>query len=163
MCSYFTPQYQTFQVSRNYREIPAFLFAFTHHAWRDFLPAFLNLTCRGCFLWGNYSHFFSFAQCSMHSFCQRQYPEVLRSLENVCLNRISKRDKKLGDSWAWGALFFAVWEGGVTLTFHIFIAWTHKGLWFEKGGRKTSERQFSGDLANLNFKISPNMVAPRGH
>jgi hypothetical protein len=105
---------QTFQVSRNYREIHAFLFAFTHHAWRDFLPAFLNLnlTGRGFFLWGNYSHFFSFAQCSMHSFCQRQYPDVLRSLENVCLNRISKRDKKLGD--AWGALFFAVWEGGAT-------------------------------------------------
>jgi hypothetical protein len=90
------------------------LFAFTHHTWSDFLPAFLNLTCRGFFLWGNYSHFFSFAKCSMHSFCQRQYPEVLRSLENVCINRISKRDKKLGDSWAWGALFLAVWEGGAT-------------------------------------------------
>jgi hypothetical protein len=109
---YLKHEQQTFQVSRNYREIHAFLFAFTHHAWSDFLPAFLNLSCRGFFLWGNYSHFFSFAQCPMHSFCQRQYPEVLRSLENVCLNRISKRDKKLGDAWA--ALFFAVWEGGAT-------------------------------------------------
>ena len=34
---------QTFQVSRNCREIPAFLFAFTDHAWSYFLPAFFKL------------------------------------------------------------------------------------------------------------------------
>jgi hypothetical protein len=90
--------YQTFQVSRNYREIPAFLFAFTYHTWSDFLPAFLNLnlTCRGFFLWGNYSHLFSFAQCSTYSFCQVN-ASTQRSLEKswkcVSQSHIKKRQK----------------------------------------------------------------------
>jgi hypothetical protein len=35
-------------------------------------------------------------------------------------------------------------------------------LCFEKGGKKTSERQFSGDLGNSNFKISPHGRANHG-
>jgi hypothetical protein len=155
---------QTFQVSRNYCEIPAFLFAFTHHAWSDFLPAFLNLTCRGFFLWGNYSHFFSFAQCSMHSFCQRQYLEVLRSLENVCFIVYQKETKlKLGDSEPEERYFLPFGKEEPRIKFHIFIAWTHKVNVLRKRQKKTSERQFSGDLGNSNFKISPRAGQLRWH
>jgi hypothetical protein len=99
--------------------------AFTHHAWSDFLPAFLNLTCGGFFLWGNYSHFFSFAQSPIlfaNASAQKSW-EVLKMCVSIAYQ---KETKKLEESWAWGALFFAVWEGGATLTFHIFIAWTHQ-------------------------------------
>jgi hypothetical protein len=88
-------------------------------------------------------------------FCQRQYPEVLRSLENVCLNRMSKRDKKLGDSWDWGALFFAVWEGGATLTFHIFIAWTHKVCASKKAEEKPRKSNFLAIWGTQISKFPP--------
>ena len=64
-----------------------------YHAWSDFLPAFLNLTCRGFFLWGNYSHFFSFAQCSMHSFAnastQKSW-EVLKMCVSIACQKETK-------------------------------------------------------------------------
>jgi hypothetical protein len=88
-------------------------------------------------------------------FCQRQYPEVLRSLENVCLNRMSKRDKKLGDSWDWGALFFSVWEGGATLTFHIFIAWTHKVCASKKAEEKPRKGNFLAIWGTQISKFPP--------
>jgi hypothetical protein len=49
------------------------------------------------------------------------HAEVLRSLENVCLNRITKRDKKLGDSEPEERYFLPFWKER-RIKFHIFIA-----------------------------------------
>jgi hypothetical protein len=62
--------------------------------------------------------------CTMFNafFCQHQYPEVLRSLENVCFDRISKRDKKLGDSEPEERYFLPFGKEERRIKFHIFIA-----------------------------------------
>jgi hypothetical protein len=53
-----------------------------------------------------------FANVSTHA-------EVLRSLENVCLNRISKRDKKLEDSEPEERYFLPFGKEDRRIKFHI--------------------------------------------
>jgi hypothetical protein len=160
--------FQTFQVSRNYREIPAFLFAFTHHAWSDFLPAFLNLTCWGFFLWGNYSHFFSFTQCSMHSFCQHQYRQKSWEVLKMCVSITYQKETK---SWETPEpeerYFLPFGKEERRIKCHIFIAWTHKVCASKKRRKKNLGKAIfwrSGELKFQNFpQGAPTMVAPRRH
>jgi hypothetical protein len=120
----FLKQLQTFQVSRNYREIPAFLFAFTHHAWSDFLPAFLNLTCRGYFLWAKYvfSHFFSLiAQCSNVRCILFANASIPRSLEKSwkCMSQSHiKKIQKAGRLLSLrSAIFCRLWRRDANISY----------------------------------------------
>ena len=139
-----------FQVSRNYRWNSCLFVCY--HAWSDFLPAFFIKLKLWRFLPVRQLLPFLFI-CTMSNafFLQRQCPEVLRSLENVCLNRISKRD------WAWGVLFLPFGKGEGDANISYYYSMNTLGLCFEQGGTKTLERQFSGNMGNSNFKISPCM------
>jgi hypothetical protein len=139
------------------------LFAFTHHAFSRFTRIFER----------NLSRFLPVEQllqflfiCTMFNAFFLPTP-VPRSLENVCLNRISKRDKKLGDSWAWGVLFLPFGKEERRIKFHIFIAWTHKVCASKKRRKKNLGKAIfrrSGELKLQNFpQGAPTMVAPRRH
>ena len=130
-------------------EIPAFLFAITHEV--TFFPHFLlNLSCGGFFLWGNYSHFFSFAQCPMHSFynasAQKSW-EVLKMCVSIAYQKETEPEE---------CYFCRLGRGG-DANISYYYSMNTLGLCFEQGGTKTLERQFSGNMGNSNFRISPCM------
>jgi hypothetical protein len=80
---------QTFQVSRNYREIPAFLFAFTRITHEVTFRIFeLNLSR---FLpVGKLLPFLFICRMFNAFFCQRQYPEVLKMCVSIAYQKETK-------------------------------------------------------------------------
>jgi hypothetical protein len=136
------------------------LLNFTHHAWSDFLPAFLNLTCRGFFLWGNYvySHFFSLiAQCSNVQCILFANASIPRSLEKSwkCMSQSHIKKIQAGRLLSLRSAIFCRLgrrDANISYFYSIFIAWTHKVCASKKAEEKPRKGNF---LAICGTKISP--------